>query len=117
MLRRNCGCVKKIPGDEVREHIYLSCTSSAARYIFRPLSRLEEARTMSNWKIARSCLLIVAVLGSLAIAYAMSAAQGGQGPASLSGTVDSAAPFKAAQVYIRNIDKRILYQVYTNEIG
>jgi virginiamycin B lyase len=59
-------------------------------------------------------LLIVALLGSLAIAYAMSAAQAGQGPASLSGTVDSSAPFKAAQVYIRNIDKRILYQVYTN---
>jgi streptogramin lyase len=28
--------------------------------------------------------------------------------------VDSAAPFKAAQVYIRNVDKRILYMVYTS---
>ncbi len=36
------------------------------------------------------------------------------GTASLSGTVDSAAPFKAAQVFIRNVDKRILYTVYTN---
>src|SRR5262245_47089613 len=34
--------------------------------------------------------------------------------ASVSGTVDSAAPFKAAQVFIRNVDKRILYMVYTN---
>src|SRR5437016_4208039 len=36
------------------------------------------------------------------------------GTASLSGTVDSATPFKAAQVFIRNTDKRILYMVYTN---
>src|SRR5207244_11500386 len=34
--------------------------------------------------------------------------------AGLSGTVDSTAPFKAAQVSIRNVDKRILYLVYTN---
>src|SRR3989441_13149300 len=36
------------------------------------------------------------------------------GTASLSGAVDSSTPFKAAQVYIRNTDKRILYMVYTN---
>src|SRR5262245_20313757 len=36
------------------------------------------------------------------------------GLASLSGTVESTKPFKAAQVYIRNVDKRILYMVYTN---
>src|SRR5215831_2413539 len=36
------------------------------------------------------------------------------GTASVSGTVDSAAPFKAAQVFIRNVDKKILYMVYTN---
>src|SRR6058998_1176820 len=36
------------------------------------------------------------------------------GTAGLSGTVDSTAPFKAAQVFIRNVDKRILYMVYTN---
>src|SRR5713226_7179398 len=36
------------------------------------------------------------------------------GMASLSGTVESPKPFKAAQVYIRNVDKRILYMVYTN---
>ena len=35
------------------------------------------------------------------------------GTASLSGTVESTAPFKAAQVFIRNIDKGILYTVYT----
>ena len=36
------------------------------------------------------------------------------GMASLSGTVDAGKPFKAAQVYIRNVDKRMLYMVYTN---
>src|SRR6184192_21305 len=36
------------------------------------------------------------------------------GTTGLSGTVDSSAPFKAAQVFIRNVDKRILYMVYTN---
>ena len=36
------------------------------------------------------------------------------GMASLSGTVDSPKPFKAGQVYLRNVDKRMLYMVYTN---
>src|SRR5262245_43480550 len=34
--------------------------------------------------------------------------------ATVSGAVDSASPFKAAQVYIRNTDKRILYIVYAS---
>src|ERR1700674_1205439 len=36
------------------------------------------------------------------------------GMTSLSGTVESAKPFKAAQVYIKNVDKRIMYMVYTS---
>ncbi|PYQ94184.1 MAG: hypothetical protein DMF96_27020 [Acidobacteria bacterium] len=36
------------------------------------------------------------------------------GMASLSGTVESSKPFKAAQVYIKNVDKRIMYMVYTS---
>jgi len=32
----------------------------------------------------------------------------------MSGTVTSAKPFKAAQVYIRNVDMRIMYMVFTN---
>ncbi|MBI4520956.1 MAG: hypothetical protein HY701_08960, partial [Gemmatimonadetes bacterium] len=36
------------------------------------------------------------------------------GTASLSGSVTAAAPFTAARVHIRNVDKRILYQVYTS---
>jgi virginiamycin B lyase len=82
---------------------------------------------MGNSKMARSSGLIIALTGSLAAACIVfgasgsaaakaAAAQAGAIPrmSSLSGTVDSAAPFKAAQVFIRNVDKRILYMVYTN---
>src|SRR5207244_3143591 len=34
--------------------------------------------------------------------------------AGLTGTVQSPKPFKAAQVYIKNVDKRIMYMVFTN---
>src|SRR6266849_9847754 len=34
--------------------------------------------------------------------------------ASMSGRVTSSKPFKAAQVYIRNVDMRIMYMVFTN---
>ena len=37
-----------------------------------------------------------------------------QGMATLTGTVEATKPFKAAQVYIRNVDKRMSYMVYTN---
>ena len=36
-----------------------------------------------------------------------------QGLASVSGAVDSPAPFRAAQVTLRNVEKRVLYMVYT----
>jgi virginiamycin B lyase len=36
------------------------------------------------------------------------------GTATLSGTVNSSKPFKAGQVYIRNLDKNMLYMVYTS---
>jgi streptogramin lyase len=69
--------------------------------------------------------LIVIIAATGAIGYwvsgggARATAQGRdasslQGTATLTGTVDSAKPFKAAQVYIRNVDKRMLYMVYTN---
>src|SRR6516225_7661556 len=82
---------------------------------------------MGNWKISRPSVLITAVIAGLAITYAVFGVSGPAiarpaapqttampGTASLSGTVDSSAPFKAAQVFIRNVDKRILYMVYTN---
>jgi streptogramin lyase len=75
--------------------------------------------------------LVIAMIGGLAVSYVVyhvsgwaaptqTAAQqrapraGISGTASLSGTVTSAKPFKAAQVYIRNVDKAIGYMVYTN---
>src|SRR5207249_2488704 len=74
---------------------------------------------MKSWKI-------IGLIGSLAIACIIFARSGSavakpaaaqasiSGTASLSGTVASTTPFKAAQVFIRNTDKRILYMVYTN---
>src|SRR5207244_13354955 len=75
----------------------------------------------------RSLLLVVTLMGSLVVGYAVV----GMGPwlagmpriaqaavlpgfGSLSGSVESGTPFKAAQVFIRNVDKRMLYMVYTN---
>ncbi|PYR55363.1 MAG: hypothetical protein DMF91_24540 [Acidobacteria bacterium] len=70
---------------------------------------------------------IIVVAGSLAAACAIFSINGWvaapatavqaatlASTAGLSGTVESTAPFKAAQVSIRNVDKRILYLVYTN---
>ena len=75
----------------------------------------------------RSVLPLLALAGSLAVGYMVFGLSGRaaapqaapkaaalSGTASLSGTVDSAKPFKAAQVYLRNVDKRIRYMVYTN---
>jgi streptogramin lyase len=70
-------------------------------------------------------LLAIAVAGSLAagtlwlvesrLPAAEASVQGSGQPATLtlSGTVTSPQPFKAAQVYIRNAEKRMLYMVYT----
>src|SRR5215471_3818490 len=61
-------------------------------------------------------LIVVALLACFAavLAVAMPVPQQAQAMASVSGGVDSPTPFKAAQIYIRNVDKRILYMVYTN---
>ena len=61
-------------------------------------------------------LLVLVMIGSLAAAWSLARPPLLQTAtlATLSGTVDSTAPFKAAQVYIRNVDKRILYMVYTS---
>ena len=78
--------------------------------------------------------LVMAVIGSLAAGYVVfhvsgwaapmgttaaqqrtaRAATAVPGTATLSGTVTSAQPFKAAQVYVRNVDKSITYMVFTN---
>lgn len=61
-------------------------------------------------------MIVIILMGCLASALAvgMTRPQQSQALATVSGTVDSSTPFKAAQVYIRNVDKRILYMVYTN---
>jgi streptogramin lyase len=75
--------------------------------------------------IRRVPLMIIAAIGSLAAAYAVfgvggwatampAQAQVSGGMARMSGTVSSSKPFKAAQVYIRNVDMRIMYMVFTN---
>lgn len=77
--------------------------------------------------ISRALLLVTAVAGSLVAAYLVFGVSGWvaatpatvqaaalPGTAGLSGTVTSTAPFKAAQVSVRNVDRRMLYMVYTN---
>jgi streptogramin lyase len=74
----------------------------------------------------RQVLMLVIAVTGLVAGYFVSAVSGRataqsrpkaaplQGMVSLTGTVDSTKPFKAAQVYIRNVDRRMLYMVYTD---
>ena len=59
---------------------------------------------VSHWAAPESASAQARAAGPAAIA----------GMASLTGSITATSPFKAAQVYIRNVDKRILYMVYTN---
>src|SRR5436190_12816619 len=58
------------------------------------------------------CATVVLVLALVAVSRVQTAALPGYG--NLTGSVESAAPFKAAQVFIRNVDKHMLYMVYSN---
>jgi len=75
----------------------------------------------------RHWVLLVALVGSLAVGYAVvdvspriagaprtvqAATLPGLG--ALTGTVTATAPFKAARVFLRNTDKHVLYMVYTS---
>src|SRR5436309_3679231 len=73
----------------------------------------------------RRTIILAAVVLSLGIAFAYGArsftatagaAENGlvPGTASVSGTVEAAAPFKAAQVHLLNTDKNVLFMVYTS---
>ena len=55
---------------------------------------------------------VVLVLALVAVSRVQTAALPGYG--NLTGTVESATSFKAAQVFIRNVDKHLLYMVYSN---
>ena len=74
----------------------------------------------------RVALLIVALTASVAAAYVIVGVAAGiaeapttayaaslPGMASLSGTVDSPRPFRAAQVYLRNTDRHLVHMVFT----
>ncbi len=91
------------------------------------IHRLRPSRAMGPRSFGRRCTTMVIALLSFAAAYsgqlvsvcAAAAQTAGKaaspaGTASLSGTVDAPKPFKAARVYIRNVDKRMLYTVFTN---
>src|SRR5258705_3765448 len=63
--------------------------------------------------MVRHCALVLfAALASASFPAAQTATV--PGTASVTGTVESSAPYNAAQVFIRNTDKRMLYMVYTN---
>src|SRR5262245_13459154 len=73
--------------------------------------------------LPRFLLFSLALTFALIIAAAVNGGLGGSPPVAqdavpgsgnLTGTVQASTPFKAAQVLIRNVDKRILYMVYTN---
>src|ERR1044071_7747903 len=55
---------------------------------------------------------VVLVLALVAVSRVQTAALPGYG--NLTGNVESATPFKAAQVFIRNVDKHVLYMVYSS---
>src|SRR5712691_7881883 len=57
------------------------------------------------------CATVVLVV-ALAVSRVQTAALPGFG--NLTGSVESATPFKAAQVFIRNVDKHVLYMVYSS---
>src|SRR6188508_268349 len=66
--------------------------------------------------LRRSALALVIIL---VVAFASSRFPAAQtatvpGTATLTGVVESSTPYTAAQVFVRNTDKRMLYMVYTN---
>src|SRR5262245_19856676 len=74
---------------------------------------------------ARQALMLVVLTGLVGTYFASGVGQHAsaqsrdqaallKGTASLTGTVDATMPFKAAQVFIRNVDKRMVYMVYTS---
>ena len=62
--------------------------------------------------VAAAC--VVVVFGAQRVAAQPTAGQAPiLGLANVAGTVDSPSPFTAARIYLRNVDKHILYMVYT----
>ena len=70
-------------------------------------------RSRMRFGIAPSAWLLVAALVVPVAGVTLQAEV--PGTAMVSGTVTSSEPFTAAQVYIRNVDRGIVYMVYTNQ--
>src|SRR5579862_1260642 len=75
-------------------------------------SREWGSRTRKNWLMSAAIVTLVLVFGVSNVR----AKEAGElaGLAKASGTVTSDKPFKAAKVYFRNPEKRMVYMVYTN---
>ena len=71
-------------------------------------SEMKVAIRRSPWRLA----VVVGVTG-LTVLTGGSLQAAVPGTATVSGTVTASQPFQAAQVYIRNLDKGIVYMVYT----
>jgi streptogramin lyase len=80
--------------------------SSVARRRFLPLTVLTVSLAVGY--------LVFGTTGNAAAPQTGGRAGSASSMARVSGTVDSATPFKAAQVYLRNVDRQIGYMVFTN---
>src|SRR5262245_60200172 len=77
--------------------------------------RITSVRRFLLFSLALTSVLIIAGFVASRLAGAPRVAQAAvPGLGNLTGTVQSGTAFKAAQVFIRNTDKRVLYMVYTN---
>ena len=70
-------------------------------------------RTGMDARRLAAVVLVLAAVGASGVLEPGEAAARIPGTATLSGTVAADAPFTAARVYIRNVDRRMLYMVYT----
>src|SRR5437016_10544008 len=85
-------------------------------------ARYDMYASKTSHKLVLAVIVVVLAVTTLAVGrsgLASAPVTTVQGPALrsmaiMSGTVSSSKPFKAAQVYIRNVDMRILYMVFTN---
>ena len=59
-------------------------------------------------------LLVLAMCAAILVLTGVGLQAEVPGTATLSGTVTASQPFTAAQVYVRNVDRGIVYMVYTN---
>ena len=65
-------------------------------------------------RVIRQSSWLLGVLGSVTVLTGGSLRAAVPGTATLSGTITASQSFQAAQVYIRNLDKGIVYMVYTH---